>query len=119
MKRQCFSEVGQEIFCAVVAGIKVEFVPDTFGLELPVEFLGSFLKSELILVAAVEMDKQPRSLNQTPVLLCEHERTVLIPVTEVNRIAEDGPKHPAQRCRRGHGVGLSGRFCLEAASLRP
>ena len=87
--------MGQEIFCAVVAGIKVEFVPDTFGLELPVEFLGSFLKSEFILVAAVEIDRQPRRLNPTTVLLCEDKRTVLVPMTEVNRIAENCSEHPA------------------------
>ena len=56
MKHQRFTEVCQKILSAVVAGIEVEFVPDAFCLELPVEFRSSVIKSEFILTAAIEID---------------------------------------------------------------
>ena len=58
MKLQHFTEVCQKIFSAVVAGIEVIFVLDAFSLKLPMEFLGSSIKSEFILTAAVEIDRQ-------------------------------------------------------------
>jgi len=53
--------VCQKIRGAVVAGIEMKFVLDAFCLELPVEFRGSFVKSEFVLTAAVEIYRQPRS----------------------------------------------------------
>ena len=58
MKLQHFTEVCQKILSAVVAGIEVIFVLDALSLKLPVEFRGSFIKSEFILTAAVEIDGQ-------------------------------------------------------------
>ena len=59
MKLQYFTEVGQKILSAVVAGIEVIFVLDAFSLKLPMEFQGSFIESEFIFAAAVEIDGQP------------------------------------------------------------
>ena len=72
----------QKILGAVVAGIEVIFVSDAFCLELPVEFRSSFIKSEFILTAAVEIDGQPCSPYLCPVPLCEDKRAVLVPVME-------------------------------------
>ena len=58
MKLQHFTEVCQKIFSAVVAGIEVIFVLDALSLKLSMEFRGSFIKSEFILSAAVEIDGQ-------------------------------------------------------------
>jgi hypothetical protein len=59
MKQQHFSEVCQEILGAMVARIEVIFVLDAFSLKLPMEFHGSFIESEFIFAAAVEIDGQP------------------------------------------------------------
>ena len=59
MKLQHFAEMCQEILTAVVAWIEVIFVLDAFSLELPMEFHGSFIESEFIFAAAVEIDGQP------------------------------------------------------------
>src|SRR5579863_6153073 len=90
VKDQGFTEVGQKILGAVVAGIQVEFVGDAFCLKLPVKFLGANLKSEFIFIAAVEIDGQPCRPNRGPVLLREDKRAVLVPMMEINRIAEYG-----------------------------
>ena len=58
MKPQHFTEVCQKILSAVVAGIEVIFVFDALSLKLPMEFLGSSIKSEFIFAAAVEIDGQ-------------------------------------------------------------
>ena len=94
MKRQRFVEVCQKIRGTVVTGIEVKFVSDAFCLELPVELCSSFIKSEFILTTAVEIDGQPRSAYQYPILLCEDKRTVLVPVVERNGIAEHRSKQP-------------------------
>ena len=49
MKPQNFIEVCQKILGAVVAGIEMIFVLDALSLKLPMEFRGSFIKSEFIL----------------------------------------------------------------------
>jgi hypothetical protein len=58
MKLQHFPEVCQEILRAVVARIEMIFMWDAFRLKLPVEFRGSFVKSEFVISAAVEIDGQ-------------------------------------------------------------
>ena len=58
MKLQHFTEVCQKILSAVVAGIEVIFVFDALSLKLPMEFHGSFIESEFIFAAAVEIDGQ-------------------------------------------------------------
>ena len=58
MKLQHFTEVCQKISGVVIARIEVIFVLDTLSLQLPIEFLGSSIKSEVILTAAVEIDGQ-------------------------------------------------------------
>ena len=102
---------------AVVAGIQVKFVWDAFGLKLPVEFGGSFFKSEFILTAAIEIDRQPWSSYQSTVPLRKDKGTVLVPVLEVNGIAEHRSEQPAQRCPRGDSLSLSRRFCDERGTL--
>ena len=59
MKLQRFSEVCQKILSAVVAGIEVIFVLDTFHLKLSMEFRSPFIKSEFIIATTVEIDGQP------------------------------------------------------------
>ena len=59
MNLQRFSEVCQKILGAMIAGIEVIFVLDAFSLKLPMEFQGSFIESEFIFAAAVEIDGQP------------------------------------------------------------
>lgn len=59
MKRQRLTQVRQKIYGAVIAGIEVKFVFDVLCLKFPVEFRSSFLKPEFILLAAVEIDRQP------------------------------------------------------------
>jgi len=95
MKLQRFPEVCHKIRRAVVAGIQVKFVLDASGLELPVEFRGSFIKSKFILPAAIEIDRQPWSPYPCTVPLRQHKRTVLVPVLEVNGIAEHRSQQPA------------------------
>jgi hypothetical protein len=112
MKRQRFTEVCQKIHGAVVAGIEVKFVPDGFRLELAMEFRSAFFKPKVIFIAAVEIDRQPRCPNLCSVLLCEHERTVLVPVAEVKGIAEYFSKRPTRRCRS-----LPRRFHNERGTL--
>ena len=58
MKLQHFAEMCQEILTAVVAWIEVIFVLDALSLKLPMEFLGSSIKSEFVLTATVEIDGQ-------------------------------------------------------------
>lgn len=58
MELQYFTEVCQKILSAVVAWIEMIFVLDALSLKLPMEFLGSSIKSEVILTAAVEIDEQ-------------------------------------------------------------
>jgi len=88
MKFHDFREVCQKILGSMVAGIKMIFVLDALSLKLPMEFRGSFFKSEFIIASAVEIDGQPRSPYLCPVPLRKDERTVLVPVTGVNGIAE-------------------------------
>lgn len=58
MKPQHFTEMCQKILTAVVAGIEVIFVLDALSLKLPMEFGGPLIKSEVILIPAVEIDGQ-------------------------------------------------------------
>ena len=58
MKHQSFTEVREKILGAVVAGIEVEFVPDAFCPELPVKLGGTFIESEFIFTATIEIDGQ-------------------------------------------------------------
>ena len=58
MKLQHFTEVCQKILTAMVAGIEMIFVLDALSLQLPMEFFGSLIESEVIFVAAVEIDGQ-------------------------------------------------------------
>ena len=58
MKLQHFTEMCQKILTAMIAGIEVVFVLDRFRLKLPMELVGSPIKSEIILIAAVEIDGQ-------------------------------------------------------------
>ena len=58
MKLQHFTEVCQKILSTVVAGIEVIFMFEALSLKLPMEFRGSLIKSEFILIATVEIDGQ-------------------------------------------------------------
>ena len=117
MKLQRFPEVCQKIRGAVVAGIQVKFVWDAFCLKLLMEFGRSFFKFEFILTAAIEIDRQPWSAYQSTVPFRKDKGTVLVPVLEVNGIAEDRSEQPAQRCPPGDRLSLSRRFCDERGTL--
>src|SRR5580658_8435050 len=109
MKLQYFTEVCQKILTAVVAGIEVIFMLDGLSPQLPIEFLGSSIKSEFILTAAVEIDGHSRRPYQCPVPLRKDKRTVFVPVMDVNGIAECCPERPT--------LGLLRRFHDERGTL--
>ena len=89
-----FTHVGQEIGQAVVAGIRVILVPYAFRLELPMQGGGAVFKTEVILLAAVKVDRQtPQTRLALP---GQGENTILLPMPGVNRFAEGGSYHSAQ-----------------------
>src|ERR1700722_15315104 len=93
------------------------FVRDALSLKLPMEFPGSFIKSEFIIATAVEINGQTPSPYLCPIPLRKHKRAVLVPVAEVNGIAEHRSQQPAQRC--WHRLcGLPRRFGEERGALR-
>src|SRR5450755_4395087 len=115
MKHQRLPEVRQKILSAVVAGIEVIFVRDAFRLKLPMEFRSSFIESEVIRTAAVEIDGQLCRPYRHPVLLGEGEGAIPLPVTEVDGIAEDRSQEATQRHR--HILSLPRRFHDERGAL--
>src|SRR5580698_1836581 len=117
MKRQGFTEVCENIRGIVVAGIKVEFVCDAFGLQLTMQLCRAFFKSEFIFAAAIKIDGQSGAPNQCPILPGEDKWTVLVPVTEVNGIAEHRSHESTKRCRCTHGLSLRRRFCNKRGTL--
>jgi len=118
MKDQGFTKVRQKIRGAVVTGIKVKLVRNAFCLELPVEVRRSLIKSELVRTAAVEIDGEPRSSYPCPILPCQDKRTVLVPVTEINRVAEHRSQNFAERSRFLGSLGRPRGFCEESRALR-
>jgi hypothetical protein len=88
MKQQRLPEVRQKILGTVIARIKVIFMLDAFSLKLPVKFRGSFVKSEFIVIPAVEINGQAWSPNRRPIPLRNDKGTVLVPVGPVDGIAE-------------------------------
>ena len=81
-----FAHVGQEIGQAVVAGIRMIFVLHAFRLQLPVQGGGAIFESEVILLAAVEVDCQ---ISQAGLIFAgQDENTVFLPVRHVDRFAE-------------------------------
>ena len=59
MKLHHFTEVCQKIPSVVIARIEMIFVLNAFNLKLPIEFRSSFVKSEVVIAATVEIDGQP------------------------------------------------------------
>src|SRR6202041_2124446 len=112
-----FPEVGQKISGVVIARIKMKFVANTLCLKLPVELRGPFLKSKFILIAAVEIDRQPGCPYRRAVLLGQDKGAVLVPVSNVNGIAEHRSEHLSERDCCIHDVHGSGRLFNQRGAL--
>src|SRR5258708_1108673 len=95
MELQRFAQVRQEIVRRVPSGVKVKLVANAFGHELFVQFAGALVEAEVILLAAVDVDCEIPELR--PVLSRQHKRIVLVPVREVDGIAERSSQHSSKR----------------------
>ena len=73
-----------------------------FHLQLAVQGGGAILETEVILLAAIEVDGQTSQCQ--PVLSGEQENIVLLPVRHVDRLAECGSHDPAQGRTRTPGI---------------
>ena len=102
MELHDFAHVGQEISQAVVAGIQVILVLHAFRLELAVQGGGAIFESEVILLAAVEVDCQ--MLQAGLIFAGEDENAVFLPVRHVDGFAE-GRSHQSAQWTAGMSSG--------------
>src|SRR5882724_7086736 len=77
------------------------FVLHAFSLQFPMQGSGSILEAEVILLAAVEVDRQiPQS---RLVSSGQNENAVLLPMWHVDGLAESRPQQSARRRARVPG----------------
>src|SRR5438128_4564144 len=81
------ADVFLKIIQAMIAGIKMKLVRDSFSLKLPMQRLGAFLEAIVIVTSAVEIDRDPSHAGR--VLLRQRQRIILPPMRQVNRITKN------------------------------
>lgn len=100
MKLHDLAEMGEEIGCAVIAGIKAKVVLNAFGIKFAVQSLGPDLEIVLVIASAIEVNGQ--LADGETICSGEQERIVLIPMRDVDWIAEHGGEDPGKRCAGAH-----------------
>jgi len=117
MELHDLGEVIKEIGEAVVAGIWMIFVLHLFFLQLLMQGGCTFFKAVVVILTAVEVDGHPPQRGLIPVR--QNERTVLLPVCDLNRAAENRCQQLSQRSTGlSSGVEFLGRFRDQRGALR-
>src|SRR5438270_1727205 len=117
MKFHDFGEMRQKILQAMVAREEMVFVFHAFFLQLIVQGGRSFLKSVIIILAAVEIDSE--LLQSDCILFRKDKWAVLVPMSDVDRFAEYGGEHSGERRTRARsGVQCVWRFRDKRGALR-
>ena len=102
---------------AVIARIEMIFVPDALRLKLPVERLGTLLEAKVILLATIEVDREPPQPRF--MLLGQNQGIVFSPVRELDRISKNRPQNIAKRRTRVHRpIQFLGRIDHQGGTLR-
>ena len=87
MKLHDFWKVRHEVSKAVVARIQIKFVFDSLPDELCVQRGCAFFKAVTVTLAAIEIDRH--STQALPIFLGKNERVVVLPMVDINRVAEN------------------------------
>src|SRR5512146_557590 len=86
MELQRLPKMRQEVIRSVSSRIQMELMRYAFSRQLLVQLGCSVLKSKIVLLAAIEINRQ--RLQFGSVLTRQNERVVLVPMRNINRVAE-------------------------------
>ena len=86
MEFHYLSEVRQKIGQTVVSRIGMILVLHALFQQLLMKISRAHFEPVVVSLAAIEIDGK---LAEASVLLCQNERTVLVPVARINRISKD------------------------------
>src|SRR6202521_801276 len=98
MELHDLAEMRQKVGQAMVAHIGMILMRNIFPLQLQVQRVSTFVEAVVIVLAAIEVDRQlsqPRRI-----LLCQNNGPIVVPMRRVKRVPKDSRQHSTQGSTR-------------------